>query len=658
MKKGMKRWGSLLLVGILLLSGCAQEAAQPSPSSGGGAPTPSASQPVASPPAATPTPITWADTVSWDAAYDVVVIGFGGAGGVSAITAADEGAQVLILEKAPKGDEGGNTRYAGQFVGTITEEEYDAGVKYFKALRNGFDTVSDEMVEWFVSGLTGTKEWLVSMGMKEDSFCFPSSEHPELANGFKVTCCLPQGDRFTDEFNGEYWNLVRRNVVERSDMIDVWYDSPAVHLLQDPVSKTIVGVEAQRDGQTYRIRARNGVIMACGGFENNEEMIECYTQNNELYPIGTLYNTGDGIRMAMEVNANLWHMGAISGPFIGYTTEDLGEGRIPFETMDKNVTAGLSMINVGPDGKRFTDESQKTRHGHVYYNGEYAQQYLYDTMYAIFDEETRLAGPIYKGYSKDNSEELAKGILIRGDTIAELAGKIGLDPDVLTATVEEYNQNCADGYDPYFNRPVEKLVPIGEGPYYALKLEKGLINTQGGAERNENCEVLDLDGNVIPNLYSAGEFGSIFSDIYQGGCNLAETIISGTTAGKNAAVKKGELPTLEQGTAVEQKEVGRLTFPEDADAELPETGENEFIGVGTGVSDITVKIKLEDGVITAVDILDEHETDGISDAALAEMPGRIVEAGSADGVDTVSGATKTSKWILEAVRDALSIAGN
>ena len=97
--------------------------------------------------------MTYVDTIRWDAQYDVVVVGFGGAGGVSAITAADEGAQVLILEKAPKGDEGGNTRYAGQFVATITEEQLPAAKAYFSALRNGFDTVSDVMIDVFCEGL-------------------------------------------------------------------------------------------------------------------------------------------------------------------------------------------------------------------------------------------------------------------------------------------------------------------------------------------------------------------------------------------------------------------------------------------------------------------------------------------------------------------------
>lgn len=594
---------------------------------------------------------TYADTIAWDAQYDVVVIGFGGAGGVSAITAADAGAETLILEKAPKGDEGGNTRYAGQFVGTLPEEELEAATAYFQNLRNGYDTVSDEMIDVFLAKMTENYDWLVEMGMNPDSTNFRSSEHPEKANGFGVKAYLPEGKAFSDEFNGEYWNLVRRNVIKRSDKVDIWYASPAKHLIQDPVSKTIIGVQAERDGKTYNIRALNGVIMACGGFENNEEMIECYTQNSHLHAIGSQYNTGDGILMAIEVNAALWHMGAISGPFIGYVLED--SGRMPFETMDQNVTAGLSMIDVGPNARRFTDESQKTRHGHVSYNGEYFQQILFEEMYAIFDEDCRLAGPVYKGYSADNSEEIERGIIIKADTLKELAEKINLDPDALENTVAEYNQNCADGFDPYYGRPAEKLIPISEeGPYYAIKLDKGLINTQGGAKRNEACEILDIEGNVIPNLYGAGEFGSIFSDIYQGACNLAETIIDGRIAGANAAAPKAALPNLVQYEKVEQGEVGRMTFPEDADVEFEATEENTYIGTGIGVAEITVKVTVDGDTIKSVEILNQTETPGISDPAIETMPGRIAEAGNTD-VDVVAGASKTSRGIIKAVQNAL-----
>ena len=85
----------------------------------------------------------------------------------------------------------------------------------------------------------------------------------------------------------------RKNVTDRSDKIDVWFESPAVQLIQDPVSKTIIGVKVERDGKTMNVRANNGVVLCTGGFEDNAEMVETYLGLSNYAVIGALYNTGD-----------------------------------------------------------------------------------------------------------------------------------------------------------------------------------------------------------------------------------------------------------------------------------------------------------------------------------------------------------------------------
>jgi hypothetical protein len=104
----------------------------------------------------------YADTIAWDTTYDVVVVGFGGAGAVTAITAADEGAKVLLVEKAPEGEEGGNTRFAGQHVVDYTS--YDEGVKYLKAVRGLFTNWPDEFIERYVRDLSTFKKWWDDFG--------------------------------------------------------------------------------------------------------------------------------------------------------------------------------------------------------------------------------------------------------------------------------------------------------------------------------------------------------------------------------------------------------------------------------------------------------------------------------------------------------------
>ena len=152
--------------------------------------------------------------------------------------------------------------------------------------------------------------------------------------------------------------------------------------------------------------------------------------------------------------------------------------------------------------------------------------------YRIFDETKRLAGPIagtswpedkfppelggQPEWSKDNSKEIEKGWIKKGDTIEALAAAIGedMDPALLKATVENYNRYCAQKKDPEFDRAPETLLPINKPPYYAINLWPGNCNTLGGPRRNEKAQVLDTDKKPIPRLYSAGELGSIFGGLY------------------------------------------------------------------------------------------------------------------------------------------------
>ena len=454
-----------------------------------------------------------------------------------------------------------------------------------------------------------------------------------------------------DNFNSAYWKAIAAEVDERAEQISVWYDAPGKHLIQDPATKTILGVQIEKNGELLNIRAKNGVVLATGGFENNPEMVQNYLQYNVMYPHGTTYNTGDGVIMAQEVGAQLWHMRTLSGGFLSYRAFE-GTTQVPFESMGQNMTAGTSVINVGPDGKRFCDEGTRSRHGFVSYNGMYKNQVCSTPMYTIFDETTRLAGKIYPTFSEGNLAEVESGLIVKADTIAELAEKIGYDPAVLEATVAEYNNFCENGVDEDFGRAADKMTKIEVGPFYAMELVPAMVNTQGGPRRNINCEVLDLNDNPIPHLYSAGELGSFFSDNYQGGGNLGETVVTGKTAGENAAAEKEALPNLTIPAKVESN-LNRAAEVAAANDEAIATAENEYVGVGKGIGgDLTVKVTMDGDKIAAIEVLAHGETAGICEAAIEKVPAAIIEAQSAE-VDGVSGATLTSNGIKEAVANAL-----
>jgi succinate dehydrogenase/fumarate reductase flavoprotein subunit len=589
----------------------------------------------------------YVNSIVWDAEYDVVVVGFGGAGAAAAVSAADAGARVLLLEKAPEGEEGGNTRYAMQAV--LLPSNRDAAIRYFKNLRNVYDNQSDEVIEFIVDGSMANPEWLQQRGLSpERVVSHPTAEYPELEGKEGI------GVFFIDglQFQSTLWQFLRALVYERTDKIDIWYDSPGTALIQDPGTKIIHGVVVSHGGKSYRVRAKNGVVLATGGFENSDEMLENFAQLGDAHGMGARFNTGDGIKMAMAAGADLWHMSTLSGPYLNFVNPDTNNAMfVLFNSPQASAFAtgfgALNMIIVGGNGRRFTNEIDTSRHGHVNVGGTWFSRLVPRNAWCVFDETARTTAPAYKQWSMGMTDEINKGWIVQADSIRELAAKINIDPAALEAEVNKYNGYCKNGLDPEFNVSPRALKPLETGPYYAFPLKATLINTQGGPRRNVNCEVLDVWGNPIPHLYSAGELGSFYPDIYQGAGNLSECLFTGRRAGINAAAPKRDSPAA--GV------MGNRT-PVDfrSKAAAIAVGAGEYLGTGSGIGgELIVKIKLDGQRILSVEVVKHNETPGISDKALETIPRLIVEKQS-PRVDTVSGATVTSNAIIQAVTAALN----
>lgn len=599
--------------------------------------------------------MTYADTIAWDGEYDVIVAGFGGAGATAASYAADAGAKVLLVEKAPEGAEGGNTRVCGQMFVYGGEDE-EATFAYYRQLGSERD-VPEAMLRMYTKQIAHMYDYVAEMfSLDKNDFtswtgsdvfggvlATMSPEYPEFEGSDKISL-----NSLNDTFGDGYlWKNIRKRVTDRADSIDVWFESPAVGLIQDPVSKTILGVEVEREGQTLRIRAKNGVVLATGGFENNPEMIETYLGFAKSTYYGGGYNTGDGIRMAMEVGADLWHMNVYEGSTqTGSATMTEGANG----SAGVNALAGLksgSVVFVGADGGRFVREDETGRHGHVYENGVWENPHWSEHTFIVYDQ----AQADQAGSLGDFDAQV-----IKADTLEALAEKTGMDAAILTETVARFNGYAETGVDIEYGRAADSMRAFSaEGPYYALETVPGILNTQGGPRRNENAEVLDHDGNPIPHLYSAGELGGICSLQYQGGGNIAECLIFGKIAGENAAAPKddaaAELVKVESHIVYTPGVASDIAKEEAA----YETAENEYIGVsenGMG-GKLVVKVTMNGDAIAAVEVIEQKETVGIADAALNTLPEAIVAANSTD-VDTASGATITSKAIIEAVNNALS----
>ena len=479
----------------------------------------------------------------WDVEADVVVVGFGAAGVAAAVTAHDLGAKVVIVEKAPEGEHGGNTRVAGQ--GYLNTSNPADAASYLTALCGPY-TVPPEMVAVWADEMGKNNDWLSSVGgdPQEHQHQPVGIEFPDLPGAF-CTHKFHDGPTYGYSYT---WQRFESLVNERP--IPILYETPARELIQDKNTGDIIGVRARRRDETVSVKARRGVVLTCGGFENNQEMIRNYLPGIPYcYTSGSPHNEGDGITMAMSVGADLWHMNNYAGPSMALKVPEVRTS-FSMQALHYSKEQPGGMIVVGPDARRFCDEKYKTRHGKIPVNGSWLPLSTPCPMYMIVDHRLFSAGPLYDAHpshgwtqiiekydwSADNSRELAKGWVKRADTIEELAGLIGLAPAVLAETVARWNRDCESGQDANFGRKL-MMQPLGDGPFYAVELSPSMLNTQGGPRRNERGQIVRPDGLPIPRLYSAGELGSIYSYLYQGTGNIGECLAFGRISGRNAAAE-------------------------------------------------------------------------------------------------------------------------
>jgi succinate dehydrogenase/fumarate reductase flavoprotein subunit len=316
------------------------------------------------------------------------------------------------------------------------------------------------------------------------------------------------------------------------------------------------------------LAAKRAVVLACGGFEADYELQRQTWRIRYAQTVATRANTGDGIRMAQELGAGLWHMWNIHGSY-GFRSPDpdspfaIRVKRLPDWTpseatqredwTDWRTDAALpqmSWILVNRDGRRFMNEYppylQDTANRPFDAFDTVKLRFQNQPAYLVLDDDGRKLYPLghqvfndsaYQPYhwSKDNLREVENGLLKRADSIEKLAGIIGVEPAAFAASVERWNRFCAEGRDAEFGRPPLSMLPIAKPPYFAGELWPLVSNTQGGPVHDERQRVLNSFGEPIPRLYEAGELGSIWGHLYLGGSNLTECFVTGRIAGRDAA---------------------------------------------------------------------------------------------------------------------------
>lgn len=495
----------------------------------------------------------------FDEEYDVVVLGMGAAGMNAAIAAYEEGAKVLLCEKAPEGEISGNTRFAGQNV--LSTDDADAFYTYLTGLMGNYKNYDAECLRAYADEAAQNWDWSINVLGVDPAKACPEEEsgigtpnHPtwvykEDAWHMGRGGWVPMWNEFPEiegneaslnilfnatEFDMSYYNTLVENVQKRAgDNMTVWYGAPGKELIKGE-DGSIVGVVIEKDGAEVRVGAKGGVCMCTGGFESNPAMISSFAQLPYLYPRAGAYNEGDGVTMCQAVGAQMWHMSNLSGLGFGFHAEG--------SPTAVNVAGAKLGVYVGPTGGRFMNETGSSRHGRVSFGGAWNMTPMPMPAYLIVDAD-HIADPLVASFSEGNADEIASGVVLSGETTEELSEAIraaGKAPNFnangeLDDALAKYNAHVEAGETDDFGRECTEAVKTG--PFYALELCPTLLNTQGGARHNAKAQVLDTKDMPIEGLFSGGEFGSIFPDMYNGGGNLGETMIFGRVAGRNAALR-------------------------------------------------------------------------------------------------------------------------
>ena len=485
--------------------------------------------------------------------YDVVVVGAGNAALSAAMAARENGANVLILEKASEEEKGGNSYFtAGGFrfchtgvddvakdvLTDLSEAErsqivlpvHDRDVFYETLMKVTRHQADEDMAWRLIDGSRPAMVWLRSHGIRfipmfgRQSFLVDGKHH--FYGGVNI------------EAVGGGAGLVEAELQRVAKIgCEIRYSTGASRLIQDR-KRRITGIEV-RGPNGYEEIPTKAVVLACGGFESNPEMRVRYLGPGwDLCRVrGTRHNTGDGIRMAIDIGARPY--GNWSGCHsVGwdYSAPPYGDREV-LDNFQKHSYPWGIMVNL--HGKRFVDEGEDLRnHTYVKFGREIMSQ-PFRTAIQIFDQKTI---PLLR--DEYRIRQITK---VTANTIEELAAGLEIDPPTLKATIDQFNAACRPGkFNPAILDGVTTeglainktnwALPIDKPPFEAYVTTTGITFTFGGLRIDETGAVQDLSDRSIPGLYAAGELvGGLFFENYPGGSGLMAGTVFGKLAGESAA---------------------------------------------------------------------------------------------------------------------------
>ncbi|HYE12349.1 MAG TPA: flavocytochrome c [Patescibacteria group bacterium] len=452
---------------------------------------------------------------------DVVIIGGGGAGLAAAVSAHQNGAKVLVLEKMPK--VGGNTIISGAAFNAVdSKRQTAAGIAdsiekhYTQTFEGGDKLAKPEMVRTFVEKAYPALEWLESLGMKFKDEIFTV-----------LGALWPRSHKPIEPLGTGYINTYMNYIKANSGDIEIMLNTTATELIVE--DGKVVGVKADnQDGKITAI-ANKGVVVATGGFGANIPMRDKF---NKIWPSLTNIKTtnhpgatGDGMLMAEKIGAKLIGMEQI---------QLLPMGDPKTGSLSGNIEQGVeNRIFVNKEGNRFVDEGARRD---VMTKALFEQKD--STMWVILDKHSYPTGDTKNNFNETIDQLVAEGRAYKADTLEDLAKQIGVSPENLKESVEGFNKAVGSGAPDQFGRTLFKD-KIDTAPFYAGARVPTVHHTMGGIEINPSAQVLDTNGKVISGLYAAGETtGGIHGSNRLGGNALPDTVVFGKIAGESAAAGK------------------------------------------------------------------------------------------------------------------------
>lgn len=558
----------------------------------------------------------FADGLMADYSADVVVIGAGAAGMPAALEAFANGAEnVVVLESMSHvggsallilgGMSAADTRY--------TEPGSDPWENMAEEARALGHTNLPYLIEIVAQNSGEALHWLNDLGAG-----FSHQFVPGMRMFFPLTTPGPA------LISALYGALADNN-------IPVMLNTRATEILVDE-DGAVIGVVAERGGQQVRI-ATTSVVLATGGFGADLPwVLELAPEYTGFATVAHPGNRGDGIRMAEALGADTTHMEYMS---IHHVVEPTLGHLYPAGIRDQ----GGIIINRA--GERIVNENAATSEiteAMLAYSVTAGRA----TSFVIFDQRIREAVPGIESH-------IRMDLVTTGDTVAELAASLRVDPEALEATITRYNELASAVEDADFGRP-EASLHVLEGPFYASVIVPAIFSTLGGIRISPNAQVLRVDDSVVTGLFAAGEvIGGIHGRNRGGGHAITEAAVFGRIAGESAANFARDNAGFTERTIFLAEEV----------AVVPQVQGNFTDGIFEGSARghngrLTVSVSVENNNIVAIDLTDHQETAFMYQAAHQSVANQIIKTQSLAGIDVATGATITSFAILLAVNNALA----